>query len=117
MIFRLKIGHHSDGTKKYKQGSKVRSEIDLEKRFGKDKFERLFDEERREEERKARGETEPQEVSEEEPSTDTVQGDVATLQTMTVAELKQLAESEEIDLGTAKTKEQIIKVIVDWNKG
>lgn len=117
--YRLRIGSHhgrdlQGKERDYKQGDVFESDLPLE-RFNCDgplgpKFERLDDE----------GKTPVGFVFD--PSVETleafnarVKGATATeappLESMTVAELRKLAEADSIDLGEAKSKEAILKVL------
>lgn len=79
----------------------IESDHDLAKRFGADKFERLPD-----------NFNFPTEADVEDVGEDVVDKDAGDeFSDMTVAELKQYAEEMEVELGDAKTKPQILKVL------
>ena len=92
MKFRLKRGHHEQGKgqerRRYTKGDIVESDIDLAARFGSEKFQRI----------------EESAASSSPAATDFKQ--------MKIAELKDYAEEEGIDLGEAKTKQQIVDILV-----
>lgn len=97
MWFKLLNGLHDQGDGKvYRRGDVVNSKQDLEKRFGPAKFQRVAD---------------PAQVKEEEPVASAPVSVQDEFSDMTVAELKQFAASEEIDLGSASRKDEILAVI------
>lgn len=96
MKFRVKAGCHqeSDG-KMYRAGETFESDKDRAAQFGHDKFERVHDFSQ------AQGAV----------ATKTVFITEATLKGMSIAELQSLAAEEEINVGSAKTKDELVKVI------
>lgn len=112
MLFKLLRGYHKDWTYRtdaegrrqtssqrlYKPGETVESDRDLAKLFnhpGSIKFERLPDP--------------PQSTAQ--PAVAVAERPDVDLDSMTLRDLQALAETEEIDLGGAKTKDQMVKVI------
>lgn len=96
MKFQLLAGRHITGQKEerriYRIGDVIESDDDLVKRFGGDKFQRVDDDAK---------------------ATDVNDSRRATLEAMTLKELRKFADDEEIDLGGASRKNEIINVIVE----
>ena len=98
--FELLAGGHvgEDGTR-YGRGDRVSSKLELDKRFGSDKFRRIVE----------NGES---------VAPPPVQSDVVdeklNLDAMTVQQLRDFAEQEEIDLEGATKKADIVAVIREW---
>ena len=103
MKFRLLRGDHQHGGKMYKKNDIIESDIELDTVFGANKFQRLHI-----------APTEVQQVEVPEPVETTPgigQNQNDGLSEMTVAELKQFAEEEEIDLDAGLRKDEIVNVI------
>jgi hypothetical protein len=112
MKFRLMQGKHAHGSKidgslvVYRQGDIIESDVDLEKKL-KNKFQRVIDDAMPTVRKPmVKTEDEPQ-LPKEEGESDP--GD--TLEAMTVSQLKKFAAEEEIDLGTATKKSEIVNTI------
>ena len=94
MRFRIRVGRHSEGGKLYDANDEKRNLItttkDLVEMFGPEKFERLPDDDQ--------------------PGR-AFQGDKDRLMSMTVTQLRGLAEEEEIDLSEANNKREIVTTI------
>jgi len=88
--YRLLAGSHNEGGRTYNRGDVIESKSELDVKFGRNKFEKLV--------------SNPKFVAD-----TTNQAD--TLESMTVAQLKTLAEDEEIDLGGVTSKADILKCI------
>lgn len=101
-------GAHYEGGKQYVPGDIVDSMTDLNRLNGpgmKPKFKQVKDS-RDEEQARTQVSVAPA-VQQKETS----DGILGTLEGMTVSDLRKLAAEEEIDLGDAKTKEELVKVI------
>lgn len=103
--FKILAGQHVADGKVYHKGEVVESTVDLEKTQGANKYKRVSGTPATEPET-------PAEPSTETPVTEPSGMDSAdTLDAMTVADLKELAADEEIDLGGAHLKADIIAAI------
>lgn len=112
MKFRILRGKHNQGERHpdgrpviYARNDVVESETDLCKLnagMATKKFERVDD---------STPLTNPDAAGKSVPSPETVDPNEDTFNEMTVAELRQFAEQEEIDLGKARTKDEIIAVL------
>lgn len=105
--FRVLRGSHSqrepDGTiKTYQRGDYVISDTDLAERLGVAKFRKVSDDDMEEKVAKKNDPGRP--IVEPKPRND-------GLDDMTVAQLKELADQEDYDLGNAKTKAEIVEAI------
>lgn len=102
MKFKLLRGLHSHGGKTYQPGNVVESDTDFVARFGRLKFERLLDD------------TAPitQQAADQaaEAGFETV-NELRDLSKMTVSQLRTYAAENEVDLGDARTKDQILAVL------
>lgn len=97
MKFRVKAGSHIENNgKAYKAGDTFEANVDRVAQFGHDKFERVHDFDQ---------------PSQGGVVTKTVFVTEATLKGMTLAELQSLAAEEEVAIGNAKTKEELVKVL------
>lgn len=94
--YRLRAGSHIDKNGTYKQGDVFDSDEDLVKRFGHQKFERVY------------SEVTHKPVEKSDKASDKSDDG---LESMTLEELRKFAEGEEIDLGKATRKDEIIKAI------
>ena len=87
----------------FQRGEIVESPIDLMRKFGWEKFQAIDD----------RGQTPFEPPKPKMPAKEVShEADRADLETMTVQDLRRLAQEEEIDLGTAIRKEEIINTIL-----
>ena len=95
--FKLIAGRHITGKteqdrKIYRIGDVVESDRDLVERFGKDKFQRVGDD----------------------AVATVVNGEArAELEAMSVRDLRELAEADEVELGNATRKNEIIRVLLE----
>lgn len=124
--------------KRFSQGQEFTSDKPLDEMLGRDKFRRIFDISEDEEESSLRQRLAQLEAKRQQRDAvqsaaeagfnDTGYPKVAnvavaepprdeSLEKMSVSELRKFAEGEEIDLGSAKTKTEIITVILDFFKG
>jgi hypothetical protein len=121
MKFKLKAGQYREGGVTHQQGSVVVSELALDERFGAAKFQRLDansrsakrgpkapDVENFDSEDEEAPVTDESDIEGEEVSEDTSNSE---LNDMTIAELKQFADGDEIDLEGARNKPEILRVI------
>lgn len=98
-VYKLLRGMHAEGRgterRIYKRGALVESDVNLEERFGSEKFRKMG------ESKKRAVREEPEDDEPEDDEDDDLEG-------MTVLQLKELAENEEINIEGLKVKADII---------
>lgn len=115
--YRVLAGIHITGRgperKVHTRGDVVRSDSDLVKVFGPEKFERVGREGTYEPPPPSAQEEDPDQGMEDDLPLPEDEGVADGLENMSVAELRAFAEGEEIDLGAVRLKADIVRVIRD----
>jgi hypothetical protein len=110
MKFKVLNGKHSQDGKVYEAGSVIPSKRDLTKVF-KNKFEKVASSTPSSKGREVLQQTSDEEETPQEPDEEAGGDWNAELDSMTIPELRKFALEEDIDLGTATKKEEIVNTI------